>query len=199
MRKRSRSKQLSGLVFVAHLWICAVAQADVWEYRRDGTISAHRMPDYQQRASLHENWRPLSPNELAEQRKIYRQLIGGLALAYGVDEDLVHAIIEVESAYDAYAVSKTGAMGLMQLMPATAERFRVRDPLDPAENVEAGVQYLRILANEFDDLELVLAAYNAGEKAVRRYGNQVPPFQETQAYIERVLAVLDRERPDTSK
>ena len=126
-------------------------------------------------------------------------MIGGISLAYDIEARLIHAIIEVESAYDPNAVLKTGALGLMQLMPMTAERFGVRDPLDAGANIEAGVQYLKILNDEFQDLELVLAAYNAGEQAVRLYDNRVPPYPETRAHIERVLAVLDRERPDASK
>lgn len=186
------------LVLLSQWWIAGAALGDVWEYRSDGTVTTHRMPDYQKRADLHAAWRPLSPRDLAEKRAEYAQLIAGIALTYDVDPELVHAIIEVESAYDAHAVSKTGALGLMQLKPATAERFGVRDPLDPGENIEAGIRYLLLLAAEFNDLELVLAAYNAGEKAVRRYGNRIPPFRETEKYIERVLAVLGRERPGAS-
>lgn len=194
------ARALKSLVLLSQWWIVTPAFADVWEYRSDGTVTAHRMPDYQQRANLHDAWRPLSPHELAKRRAELDRLISGLALAYDVDAGLVHAIIEVESAYDTNAVSRAGAMGLMQLMPATAERFGVRDPLDPAENIEAGVQYLRLLAAEFNDLEVVLAAYNAGEKAVRRYGNRVPPFRETETYIERVLAVLtERSRTESDR
>ena len=106
---------------------------------------------------------------------------------------LLHAIIAVESAYDARAVSSKGAQGLMQLMPATAQRFGVLDPFDPHENVRAGARYLKALMAQFNgDLKLTLAAYNAGESAVVRYGNRVPPFAETQKYVPKVMARLQR-------
>lgn len=199
LRKTCGGKHLSALALLSQLWICELALADVWEYRHDGSVTVYRMPDFRQRAILYENWRPLLPKQLAEKRAEYRPLISDLAFAYVVDDQLVHAIVEVESAYDAKAVSKTGAMGLMQLMPKTAERFAVIDPLDPEQNVEAGIRYIVLLEREFERTELILAAYNAGEEAVRRYDNSVPPYAETRAYIERVLAVLDRERPDVSK
>lgn len=183
-----------GLLVVLALLILVGTQgpavADVWEFRGDGDTTMHRMPDYLQRASLREKWRPLSQRELVDKRAEFSPLIAELASVHNVDASLIHAIIQVESAYDPLAVSKTGAMGLMQLMPATVERFGVRDPLDPTQNIDAGIRYLRELADEFADLELVLAAYNAGEKAVRRYDNTVPPYEETQTYIERVLGVL---------
>ena len=166
------------------------AVADVWEFRGDGSTTVHRMPDSLQQANLRKMWRPLSLRELADKRAEFGPLITALASRHKVVASLIHAIIQVESAYDPLAVSKTGAMGLMQLMPATAERFGVQDPLDPTQNIDAGIRYLRELADEFADLELVLAAYNAGEKAVRRYDNTVPPYEETQTYIDRVLAVL---------
>jgi len=168
----------------------SVVFADVWEYRADGSVTAHRGLDYEQRADLHSAWRPLGRSALATKRVEYDPLIQEIAKQYDVDAGLVHAVIEVESAYDPHAVSKTGAMGLMQLMPATAERFGVLDPLSPSENIEAGVRYLKTLQDEFHDIELVLAAYNAGEKAVRQYGNAVPPYSETQAYVRRIVNVM---------
>jgi soluble lytic murein transglycosylase-like protein len=97
-------------------------------------------------------------------------------------------VIGVESAYDARAVSKRGAAGLMQLMPPTAARFGVTDPFDPVQNIRGGTQYLQELLRRFgNDVELALAAYNAGEAAVERYGRKVPPYPETIAYVPRVL------------
>ncbi|MCF7995744.1 MAG: lytic transglycosylase domain-containing protein, partial [Chromatiaceae bacterium] len=85
------------------------------------------------------------------------------------------------------------ACGLMQLMPATAQRFAVRDVWDPAQNIEGGVAFLRVLIDRFEgDLKLVLAAYNAGEGAVAKYGNRIPPYRETQQYVRRVLGYLGR-------
>jgi soluble lytic murein transglycosylase-like protein len=117
------------------------------------------------------------------------QLVEQTASRHQVDPQLVHAIIKVESAYDPLAVSNKGAMGLMQLIPSTAQELGVANPFDPQENIEGGVTYLRHLLNVFGgDLNLSLAAYNAGEGAVRRYGG-VPYFAETQNYVRRVTNI----------
>lgn len=101
---------------------------------------------------------------------------------------LVHAVIRAESAYRADAVSPKGAVGLMQLMPATAKRFGVDNRRDPEQNLRGGTAYLRKLLTLFDsDLQLALAAYNAGENAVIRYGNAIPPYRETQDYVRKVI------------
>jgi len=103
-----------------------------------------------------------------------------------LDPRLVRAIIEVESAWDSRARSRKGALGLMQLMPETALRFGVRDPFDARENIHGGTRYLRFLLDRFhENLNVSLAAYNAGEKAVAAWGN-IPPYRETQAYIQQV-------------
>lgn len=106
-----------------------------------------------------------------------------------VDPDLIHAIIQVESDYNPNALSRKGAMGLMQLIPATAQRFGVENTFDPRQNIEGGVTYLRYLLDLFGgDLTLTLAAYNAGENSVRRHGG-VPPFDETRDYVRKVKDV----------
>jgi soluble lytic murein transglycosylase-like protein len=118
----------------------------------------------------------------------FAPLVRGAASKYGLDPWLLHAVIRAESGYDPYAVSPQGAIGLMQLLPGTAERFGVEDPFDPRQNVYAGARYLRDLLAMFgNNLELALAAYNAGEGAVLRAGRQVPKMRETLAYIPRVL------------
>jgi soluble lytic murein transglycosylase-like protein len=115
-----------------------------------------------------------------------------LANRYGLDENLVKAIVSVESNYNPLAISPKGCKGLMQLHPDTAQRFGVRDIFDPAENIEGGIKYLRFLINYFNqDLQLVLAAYNAGENAVSRYGG-IPPYRETRDYVKKVWALYDR-------
>ena len=115
-----------------------------------------------------------------------------LAPRYGLDPVLVLAIIEVESAYDPAARSHKGALGLMQLIPETATRFGVRDPLDPLENLQGGMAYLAWLLNYFKgDLQRALAGYNAGEKAVTRYGG-IPPYPETRAYVKKVARLYSR-------
>lgn len=116
----------------------------------------------------------------------YQAEITNAAVAYGVDEALVRAIIHAESAYRANARSHKGAQGLMQLIPATAARFGVSDVYDPAQNIGGGVQYLAFLLKRFNgDTRLAAAGYNAGEGAVDRHGG-VPPYAETQVYVERV-------------
>lgn len=115
-------------------------------------------------------------------------LIDSAALRYKIPINLVRAVMHAESAFDPTAVSSAGASGLMQLMPETAQKMYVKDIFDVKENIEGGVRYLRILANEFDgDMVKIVAAYNAGPEAVRRYNGQVPPFAETQAYVRKVL------------
>lgn len=112
-----------------------------------------------------------------------------------LDPELVRAVIRVESGFRPFALSHKGAMGLMQLMPETADRFAVVDPYDPDENIGAGTLYLRWLLDEFgEELELALAGYNAGPTAVREFGG-VPPYPETLAYVERVLRIYLNE-PD---
>lgn len=114
------------------------------------------------------------------------RLVHQAATRSQVDPKLIHAIIQAESDYNPNAVSNKGAMGLMQLIPATAQRFGVENPFDPKENIEGGVSYLRHLLNLFDgDLTLSLAAYNAGENSVLRSGG-VPDFNETKSYVRKV-------------
>ncbi len=126
-------------------------------------------------------------------RSQFDPLIEAAANKYSLDPALLHAVIRAESAYNPAAVSPKGAVGLMQLMPETAARFGVRDRYNPSENIEAGARYLRQLINMFQsDIRLAVAAYNAGEKNVIKYGNKIPPFQETQAYVTRVLNYYNR-------
>lgn len=118
----------------------------------------------------------------------YDPLIESAASRHDVDARLVKAVIQVESAFQPRARSPKGAMGLMQLMPTTARQYSSRNPYDPASNIEAGTKYLKRLLGEFE-LPLALAAYNAGEAAVRRFGG-IPPYAETQAYVTKVLRLI---------
>ena len=128
----------------------------------------------------------------------YDSIIEKAAISASVEPNLLRAVIVVESGFNARAVSKRGAVGLMQLMPATATRFGVSNPYDPRENVHAGARYLKFLIDRFgQNVRLALAAYNAGEEAVDRNGGQIPPFSETMAYVPRVLKIYQmlREQP----
>jgi soluble lytic murein transglycosylase-like protein len=136
-------------------------------------------------AAMHQRQRDLNP------------LITQAARDQGLRPELVHAVIRAESAYRSDAVSSKGAVGLMQLMPATAERFGVDDRRDAAQNLRGGTTYLRELLQMFDnDLQLALAAYNAGENAVIRHGNKIPPYAETREYVRRVITFYQANKTD---
>ena len=122
----------------------------------------------------------------------FASLVDRMAEKHEVDRDLVDSVIRIESNYNPLAVSNKGALGLMQLVPSTARRFGVSNSFNPAENVEGGVRYLKYLLGHYNgDHRLVLAAYNAGEGTVERYGG-VPPFPETRSYVYRVGKALDQ-------
>ena len=169
------------------LW-CVAAQAQIVRYQGpDGRLYFTNLPLPPASGSTAVA-RPALATRLTAQAPVF-SLIQRLAQQYSVDPHLVRAIIMVESNFDPHAVSRAGAQGLMQLMPDTAARYRVEDPFDPYANIEGGIRYLRDLLRLFpSDLRHVLAAYNAGEGAVQQYGG-IPPYPETQRYVERVLAL----------
>lgn len=122
---------------------------------------------------------------------VFKEEIDSAARQAGIEPLLVEAVIAAESNFDPWAVSDKGAQGLMQLMPATARRFRVSDVWDPGENIRGGVAYLKELMGIFPDVRHVLAAYNAGERAVVEHGG-IPPYRETREYVRRVLDYYKR-------
>ncbi len=132
---------------------------------------------------------PFLPSDTSPERFTrYDAHIRQAATLYQIPEELVRAVIKVESDYDPRAVSRANARGLMQMIPETAERMMVTDVFDPRQNIFGGVRYLRVLANLFNgDLSLTIAAYNAGEGAVTRHGG-IPPYEETRHYVSKVLA-----------
>ncbi|HEX4894009.1 MAG TPA: lytic transglycosylase domain-containing protein [Hyphomicrobiaceae bacterium] len=123
----------------------------------------------------------------SKNRNAFDHLIKQAALANNVDHGLVKAIIHTESGFNPRARSKPGAQGLMQLMPATAAMYAVVDAYDPSQNITAGTRHIKYLINRYKDLELALAAYNAGEGNVKKYGG-IPPFAETRDYVKRVMS-----------
>jgi soluble lytic murein transglycosylase-like protein len=129
----------------------------------------------------------------AERGRAYDEVISEHSQANGIRADLVRAVIQVESAFNPFARSPKGALGLMQLMPATIRDFGVRNPFDPVDNIRAGVAYLRELLDRYQNNEqLALAAYNAGPGAVDRHGQTVPPYRETQNYVAQINQISAR-------
>ena len=192
-----------GAMLLCGIAIAPAAAADIFRYvDGDGNVHYTNVPD-DSRYKIHrrvDDGNPVTRTLAGEThyygpgiRKRYEQDIQSAARAHHVDPALIHAVISAESGYNPLARSRSGAAGLMQLMPETARRFGASNRLDPAENIRAGARYLRMLMNLFDnDLELVIAAYNAGENAVIRAGHRVPPYAETMTYVPRVLEYYKR-------
>ncbi len=120
-----------------------------------------------------------------------KQMISAAAQQNGVDANLLDALVSTESSYDPTARSRTGAMGLCQLMPGTAQSLGVSNPLDPVQNLNGGAKYLSQLLKQFGSTPLALAAYNAGPGAVLRAGNQVPPYHETRNYVNKIMSLVN--------
>lgn len=178
--------RVTGLI-VAVVLAASAAVADVHlVVKRDGTKVIYNTP------SGRRGWGGSDFQWLARQhdrRTRFDTIIERYAQQYRVDPTLVRAVIQVESNFDPRCVSKKGARGLMQLMPGTAQRYKVASVHDPEQNIRGGVQYLADLLRLFpDDLHRALAAYNAGENAVLRYGG-IPPYEETATYVKRALTV----------
>jgi soluble lytic murein transglycosylase-like protein len=136
---------------------------------------------------------PVAPALVIEPPAIpeeFRDIISVAAARHGVDARLVHALIQVESAYHSNARSPKGAMGLMQLMPSTARQYGALNLYDPKTNIETGIRHLKTLLNRFSELPLALAAYNAGQGAVEKFGG-IPPFKETREYVSKILRLLN--------
>jgi soluble lytic murein transglycosylase-like protein len=172
----------------------SASRADIYKYVDDeGVIHLTNVPtESRARYVLVMRERPVHFNLTAEDVTKYDDLITKAAQKYGVEPALIKAVIKAESNFNHRAVSRVGARGLMQLMPATASYLQVQDSFHPENNIDGGVRYLRYLLNLFKgNLPLALAAYNAGENAVSRY-NSIPPYRETQTYVQRVLNYLDR-------
>jgi soluble lytic murein transglycosylase-like protein len=170
---------------LAHLFLFSAGLADVYVYRDpQGVLNFTNVPN-------HSGFRRVltTPGaaRTAYSNGSYDDIIRAASGRHRVDAELVRAVIKVESDFNSNARSHKGAMGLMQLMPETARLHNVNDAYDPNDNIEGGVRHLRLLLNHFHgDLQLTLAAYNAGIKAVEKHGG-IPPFAETREYVRRVL------------
>jgi len=178
------------LLFIFAFFLVEWVAADIYVHRDSRGIMTFT------NAPSHSGYRviirdPNRQSRVAGKPQSFEQIVRSASNRYGVDPNLVWAVMKVESNFNPEAVSKKGARGLMQLMPATARQHRVDNIHDPSQNIQAGVRHLRLLLNRFQgNLRLGLAAYNAGTRAVERYSN-IPPFSETRKYVRRVLKYYD--------
>lgn len=191
------------VLLVAGLASAAPAQAQIYSWRdSNGTlVVSNRRPDSAFTASITSYAVPKAESVRvtryapAERGRQYDDLITEHSRRQGVRSDLVRAVMQVESAFNPNAMSPKGAMGLMQLMPSTARQYGVRNAFNPAENVRAGVAYLRGLLDRYsNNEELALAAYNAGPGAVDKHGQAVPPYRETRNYVAQINKMVGSNR-----
>lgn len=183
-----------------------IAHADIYRYiDADGMVHFTNVPqDSRFKVYLKEKRKPDPVTDTLaseiryydeKERARYAKPIQDAAKATRLEPALIHAVISAESGYNPFARSRKGATGLMQLMPETAKRYGVKNRLDPTQNIQGGARYLRDLMQMFNnDLQLVVAAYNAGENAVVRAGNRIPPYQETMTYVPRVMTYYRKYR-----
>ncbi len=202
--------RLHSLMICAALAASGAASADIYSYVEKGrtsiVFSDTRPPDGRYKIYKKDRIQPTAVRPVQRVRPVliygsatraqYSSQVLAAAKETSVEPALIHAVISVESGYNPAARSHAGAVGLMQLMPQTAERYGVTNRLDPEQNIRGGARYLRDLKALFaNNLQLVLAAYNAGEQAVVKYGNRVPPYRETAAYVPRVLRLYRKFSP----
>jgi Transglycosylase SLT domain/Domain of unknown function (DUF4124) len=197
---------LSLIAFLASLAVNA--QADIYQFVDDsGVVHFTNVPGGQVKKTtkVHAESRgPASSSAAVRQEQTsmgsrrtedipvsYVNIINSACERYGVDPSLVHAIVKVESDFNPFAISRKGAMGLMQLMPQTASTMNVRNTFSPHENIEGGVKYLRYLLDRYEgNLSLSLAAYNSGETSVKKWGT-IPPYKETQDYVKKIMQIYN--------
>jgi soluble lytic murein transglycosylase-like protein len=201
---RRRCVPLAPLLLLPALMLCAgVAQADIYRsLDRDPPVFTN-VPTAEGRWELFIKDPTDAPASPARENRrpavfsnaTYASHIEAAATAHNIDPALIRAVISAESGYNPLAVSRAGAVGLMQLMPQTASRYSVTNMRDPEQNINGGTRYLRDLLDLFNyDLRLAIAAYNAGEQAVIKYGNRIPPYAETMAYVPKVMKFYEHYR-----
>ncbi len=189
-------KSLVSFVFVAWaaVWVSSPASADVFVYKdANGVLTFTNVPNHTGYRRVLRDGTGSTPAS-STGSSVYEEVIRTIATRHSMDADLVRAVIRAESDFNSNARSHKGAMGLMQLMPETARLHNVVDAYDPVDNVEGGVRHLKMLLERYQgNVQLSLAAYNAGSGAVEKHGG-VPPFAETREYVRRVLRFYDNYR-----
>ncbi|MEW6067270.1 MAG: transglycosylase SLT domain-containing protein [Nitrospirota bacterium] len=183
-----------GIIFL----IFPVAYADIYKYIDDNGVICYT--DAPVTRNVNKFIKKDTNRDYAKQKPVkknsekitnYKQIVYEKAAIHGIDPSLIKAVIQAESNWNSTAVSKKGAMGLMQIMPVTASKLKLHNPFSPEENIEAGIRYLKYLIERFKgDLTLALAAYNAGPKIVEKFGF-VPPITETKQYVNKVLSLYN--------
>ena len=202
-----RRSQIFSFLIALLLIAPSLTQADIYKYvDKYGRVILTDKPrndNYKLLVKTWKGWEEKKSSIAYDKFKInktrYASTIAYYASRYRLPKSLLDAVITAESAYDPNAVSRAGAVGLMQLMPETAKRYGVSNRRNPSANVNGGTRYLRDLLKMFDNkLELALAAYNAGEGAVKEHGNKVPPYKETRNYVKKVIAYYREYRKSAS-
>lgn len=198
----NRHKIWSTTLFVISIGATHLACADIFAFSdENGTVSLSNLPTDSRYTLMLKEPKESLPSSAAAANSIspsakamsFGPLVNETARVNEMEAALLHAVITAESNYNTRAVSRKGAIGLMQLMPATAKRYGVTDMYDPAQNVRGGTRYLKDLLKLFNnDQRLTLAAYNAGENTVARFGNKIPPYRETREYVNKVMALYNQ-------
>jgi len=180
-------KKIILITLILMAWsFSASCHADIYKYvDEDGVIHLTNIPKG-------DHYKKIIAENVIHRQTRYNQLIRSASFKYGIESSLIKALITVESNWDSSAVSKKGAIGLMQIMPATANDMQIINPYDPGQNIEAGTRYLRFMLDRFKgNLNLALAAYNAGPATVEKSGG-VPAIAETRNYIKKVLSIHNK-------
>ena len=184
------------ILFISILSLLSMqSHADIYKYvDKHGRVILTDKPTHSGYKQLVKTWKGWEEAKLpknfsvSKNQKKFDPTIRSVARMYKLPHTLLHAVITAESSYNPDAISKAGAVGLMQLMPETAKQYGVSNRRNPKQSIQGGSRYLRYLAKLFNnDLTLMLAAYNAGEGAVKKYGNKIPPYKETRNYVKKVI------------
>ena len=189
---------MRSIVFITALAILIVpslSYPDIFKYTdENGVVCYTDAPFGKKTQRVIKEKKIIENTALASMGSDYSNYVQKAATKYAIEPELIHAVIKTESNGNHRAVSKKGAMGLMQLMPSTANDMNVSNPFNPEDNIEGGTKYLKAMLDKFDgNLTLALAAYNAGPKAVEKYGS-VPPITETKQYVNRVFSLYNGKR-----